>query len=56
MNNNVRVSFTMDTWTSIQNINYMVLIAYFVDGDWILQKRIIIFVKFLTIKVKPLGG
>ena len=28
------VCVTMDTWTSIQNLNYMVVIAHFIDGDW----------------------
>ena len=29
-----RVCVTMDTWTSIQNLNYMVVTAYFIDKDW----------------------
>ena len=33
INNNVMVSLTTDTWTSIQNINYMVLTAHFVDDE-----------------------
>ena len=28
-----RVSITTDTWTSIQNINYMVVTAHFMDID-----------------------
>lgn len=28
-----RVSVTTDTWTSIQNINYMVVTAHFMDDD-----------------------
>ena len=27
------VCVTMDTWMSIQNLNYMVVTAYFIDGD-----------------------
>ena len=27
------VCVTMDTWISIQNLNYMVFIAHFTDGD-----------------------
>ncbi|KAI5348766.1 hypothetical protein L3X38_001653 [Prunus dulcis] len=38
-----RVSLTTDTWTSIQNINYMALMAHFIDDDWVLHKRILNF-------------
>ncbi|PRQ31035.1 putative ribonuclease H-like domain-containing protein [Rosa chinensis] len=38
-----RLSLTTDTWTSIQNINYMVLTAYFIDDNWVLHKRILNF-------------
>ncbi|CAL9012690.1 unnamed protein product [Prunus brigantina] len=38
-----RISLTTDTWTSIQNINYMVLTAHFIDDDWVLHKRILNF-------------
>ena len=38
-----RVPLTTDTWTSIQNVNYMVLTAHFIDRDWKLHKRIINF-------------
>ena len=34
----VRVCLTTDTWTSIQNINYMVVTAHFIDYDWQLQR------------------
>uniref|UniRef100_A0A803N8F3 Uncharacterized protein n=1 Tax=Chenopodium quinoa TaxID=63459 RepID=A0A803N8F3_CHEQI len=40
---NSRVSLTTDTWTSIQQINYMCLTVHFVDNDWNLQKRILNF-------------
>ncbi|KAK3231820.1 hypothetical protein Dsin_003701 [Dipteronia sinensis] len=39
----VRVCLTTDTWTSIQNINYMVVTAHFINYDWLLQKRILSF-------------
>ena len=29
-----RACVTTDTWTSIQNLNYMVVTAHFIDGDW----------------------
>ncbi|KAL0290415.1 UNVERIFIED_CONTAM: Zinc finger BED domain-containing protein RICESLEEPER 2 [Sesamum calycinum] len=38
-----RVCLTTDTWTSLQNLNYMCLTTYWIDGDWELQKRIINF-------------
>ena len=34
---------TTDTWTSIQNLNYMVVTAHFIDGDWTYQKKILNF-------------
>lgn len=33
----LKVSFTTNRWTSIQKVNYMVLIAHFIDDNWILQ-------------------
>lgn len=38
-----RVCLTTDTWTSIQNLNYMCFTVHFIDEDWKLQKRIINF-------------
>ncbi|KAL0345731.1 UNVERIFIED_CONTAM: putative AC9 transposase [Sesamum radiatum] len=38
-----RVCLTTDTWTSLQNLNYMCLTAHWIDSDWELQKRIINF-------------
>ncbi|KAI8550192.1 hypothetical protein RHMOL_Rhmol06G0085800 [Rhododendron molle] len=38
-----RISLTTDTWTSIQNLNYMCLTAHFIDDDWKLHKRILNF-------------
>lgn len=40
-----RVSITTDTWSFIQNINYTVITAHFMDSDWKLRKRIIEFTK-----------
>ena len=37
------LSLTTDTWTSVQNINYMVVTAHFVDSGWNMQKRILSF-------------
>ncbi|KAK2652856.1 hypothetical protein Ddye_012712 [Dipteronia dyeriana] len=38
-----RVCLTIDTWTSIQNINYMVITSHFIDCEWKLHKRILSF-------------
>ncbi|CAL2264453.1 unnamed protein product [Prunus armeniaca] len=47
---NHRVSITTDTWTSIQNINYMIVTANFMDNEWNLHKRIINFTKITSHK------
>ena len=39
-----RMSLTADSWTSIQRINYMCIIAHLIDDDWNLHKKIISFV------------
>jgi len=38
-----RLCLTSDTWTSIQNINYMCLTAHWIDEGWNLNKRILNF-------------
>ena len=38
-----RISLTTDTWTSCQNLGYMVLTAHWIDQNWKLQKRVINF-------------
>ncbi|KAM7506694.1 hypothetical protein LguiA_017147 [Lonicera macranthoides] len=50
-----RVSITTDTWTSIQNINYMVVTSHFMDSDWKLHKRIINFTKITSHKGEDIG-
>ncbi|PRQ47720.1 putative transcription factor/ chromatin remodeling BED-type(Zn) family [Rosa chinensis] len=50
-----RVSVTTDTWTSIQNINYMVVTAHFMDSDWKLHKRIINFCSITSHKGEDIG-
>ena len=37
------VCLTTDTWTSIQNLNYMVVTAHFIDSNWTYQKKILNF-------------
>ncbi|KAL0458820.1 UNVERIFIED_CONTAM: putative AC transposase [Sesamum latifolium] len=43
-----RVCLTTDTWTSIQNLNYMCLTAHWIDDSWKLQKRIL---NFLVLRI-----
>ncbi|CAN1140188.1 Putative AC transposase [Linum perenne] len=38
-----RVSITTNTWTSMQNLNYMCITAHYVGKDWKLHKKIINF-------------
>ena len=35
---NERLCLTIDTWSSIQNYNYMCLTSHWIDQDWKLQK------------------
>ncbi|XP_028084977.1 zinc finger BED domain-containing protein RICESLEEPER 1-like [Camellia sinensis] len=50
-----RVCLTTDTWTSIQNLNYMCLTAHFIDDDWKLQKRILNFCQVEDHKDETVG-
>ena len=50
-----RISLTTDTWTSIQNINYMCLTAHFIDDDWQYHKRILNFRQVLNHKGETIG-
>ncbi|KAG2712928.1 hypothetical protein I3760_04G148800 [Carya illinoinensis] len=36
-----RVSFMIDTWSSIKNISYMCITAHYIDSSWTLRKHII---------------
>ena len=38
-----RVCLTTDTWTSIQNLNYLCLTVYYIDVDWVYHKKILNF-------------
>ena len=44
-----------DTWTSIQNINYMCLTVHWIDIDWKLNKRILNFCPISSHKGDELG-
>ncbi|KAL4561599.1 hypothetical protein LXL04_033769 [Taraxacum kok-saghyz] len=50
-----RVSLTTDTWTSIQNVCYMVLTAHFIDHEWKMQKRILNFCQISNHKGDTIG-
>ncbi|KAF7143020.1 hypothetical protein RHSIM_Rhsim05G0158300 [Rhododendron simsii] len=50
-----RICLTTDTWTSIQNLNYMCLTAHFIDDDWKLQKRILNFCQIEDHKGATIG-
>ena len=49
------VCLTTDTWTSIQNFNYMSLTVHFIDCHWTLQKKIIKFCKITDHKGETIG-
>ena len=55
MNNSSMVSLTTDTWTSIQNINSMVVTAHFIDSEWKLHKRILNFCEIANHKGETIG-
>ncbi|KAF7139229.1 hypothetical protein RHSIM_Rhsim07G0226600 [Rhododendron simsii] len=38
-----RLCLTTDTWTSVQNLNYMCLTGHFIDENWKYQKKILNF-------------
>ena len=50
-----RVCVTTDTWTSIQNLNYMVITTHFIDGDWTYQKKILNFCPIANHKRDTIG-
>ena len=39
--NKQRVSLTIDIWTSVQNMSYMVITTHFIDSNWCLNMKII---------------
>ena len=50
-----RISLTTNTWTSIQNINYMCLIAHFIDDESQYHKRILNFHQVPNHKSETIG-
>ncbi|XP_074573505.1 zinc finger BED domain-containing protein RICESLEEPER 1-like [Curcuma longa] len=49
-----RVNLTTDTWTSLQNVNYMCVTAHWIDKEWNLQKRIVSFCVISDHKAKTI--
>ncbi|KAJ9553107.1 LOW QUALITY PROTEIN: hypothetical protein OSB04_017152 [Centaurea solstitialis] len=54
-NLNSRIALTTDCWTSVQNYNYLVLTAHFIDDNWRLHKRILNFRLMDSHKGKEIG-
>jgi len=52
---NHRIYLTIDTWTSKQNLYYMVLTVQWIDDDWKLQRRILNFCSVADHKGETLG-
>jgi len=50
-----RVCITTDTWTSLQNINYMCVTASFIDSDWTIHKKILKFNQILNHRGETIG-
>lgn len=50
-----RVCLTTDTWTLIQNLNYMCLTCHFIDDEWKLHKRILNFCQVDDHKGETIG-
>ncbi|GJX37006.1 zinc finger BED domain-containing protein RICESLEEPER 2-like protein [Tanacetum coccineum] len=53
---NQTVCLTTDTWTSVQNYNYMCLTAHWVDDSWKLRKKILIFCRISNHKGVTIGN
>jgi hypothetical protein len=51
-----RVCLTTDCWTLIQNLNYMCIIAHFIDSKWNLHTRILNFCLIPNHKGETIGG
>ena len=49
------VCLTTDIWTFIQNLNYMVVTAHFIDSDWTYQKKILNFCLIANHKGNTIG-
>ncbi|XP_020992165.2 zinc finger BED domain-containing protein RICESLEEPER 2-like [Arachis duranensis] len=52
---NQNVCLTIDCWSSVQNLNYLCLIAHYIDANWKLQKRILNFCAIKDHKGETIG-
>nr|KAJ0192475.1 hypothetical protein LSAT_V11C800450880 [Lactuca sativa] len=52
---NQTLSLTTDTWTSVQNFNYLCLTTHWVDDNWTLNKRILNFCQIPNHKGVTIG-
>lgn len=50
-----RIALTTNTWSSIQNLNYLCLTAHFIDENWKLHKKIISFEVMHSYKGREIG-
>ena len=52
---NERLFLTTDTWSSIQNYNYMCITAHWINQDWKLQKQNLNFCEVTNHKGSTIG-
>ncbi|CAI0449146.1 unnamed protein product [Linum tenue] len=50
-----RVCLTTDTWTSVQNLNYMCLTSHWIDDQWKLHKKVLSFPTIPNHKGETIG-
>jgi hypothetical protein len=50
-----RICITIDTWISLQNLNYMVVSASYIDSSWRMHKKIIKFKLISSHKGENIG-
>ena len=50
-----RVCLTTDTWTSLENLNYLCLTAHFIDSDWNYNKKILNFCLVPNLRGETIG-
>ena len=50
-----RICLTTDTWTSLQNVNYIVITTHFIDSEWVLHKKILSFCQVANHKGETIG-
>ncbi|CAN1302144.1 Zinc finger BED domain-containing protein RICESLEEPER 2 [Linum perenne] len=51
-----RVSITNDTWTFVQNLNYMCITTHFIGHEWKLHKKVISFSRITSHKGSDIGA